>query len=88
MRNNFLDAFNTVYIDDNEEDKENSYNNASYIDGPLPEDKKLFIATQGPISTTVETFWKMILNKKVKLIIMLTKLVEDNRVSVMNLSLA
>jgi protein tyrosine phosphatase len=57
----------------------NHYINASYIMGPLPDDKDLFIATQGPVTCTIEAFWKMVLIKNTKLIIMLTNLKEENR---------
>jgi protein tyrosine phosphatase len=57
----------------------NNYVNASYVSGPLPEDDNLFIATQGPLQCTVEAFWKMIVVKNIKLIIMLTNVLEENR---------
>lgn len=56
-----------------------NYVNASYINGPLPEDKDIFIATQGPVPCTVEAFWKMIILENTKLIIVLTNLQEENR---------
>jgi protein tyrosine phosphatase len=56
-----------------------NYINASYIDGPLKEDKDIFIATQGPVACTIEAFWKMIIIENTKLIIALTNLQEENR---------
>src|SRR5690606_9503256 len=55
----------------------NCYINGSYIDGPFPGDKKLFIATQGPLSNTVEHFWKMVINHNSKLILMLANVSEQ-----------
>jgi protein tyrosine phosphatase len=76
------DYFNTVLIgSDSNEITENNYVNASYIDGPIEEDKKMFIATQGPLINTIEAFWRMILYCDSKLIIMLTNTHEDNRVT-------
>jgi protein tyrosine phosphatase len=45
----------------------------------LPEDKELFISTQGPLHTTIETFWKIIIKKNIKLVIMLSNLEEQGR---------
>ena len=47
--------------------------------GPLEEDKNMFIAAQGPLPNSKEKFWKLIVNKKIKLIIMLTQLNENGR---------
>jgi protein tyrosine phosphatase len=41
----------------------------------------MFIATQGPLSNTIENFWNLIINKKIKLVIMLSQLKENGRVS-------
>ena len=40
----------------------------------------MFIATQGPMENTQKDFWQMIIENDVKLIIMLCKLKENNRV--------
>ena len=53
----------------------------NFIKGPLKEDEKMFIATQGPLTNTTESFWRLILTKKISLIIMLSDLIEDNRVN-------
>jgi protein tyrosine phosphatase len=42
----------------------------------------MFIAAQGPLNTTIKSFWKVVLNKKIKLIIMLTDLIENGRVKI------
>ena len=36
---------------------------------------KLFIATQTPLENTISSFWKMIYNHKIKLVIMLLNIV-------------
>jgi protein tyrosine phosphatase len=51
------------------------------IKGPKSEDNKMFIATQGPLHSTFSSFWKMIYNKKIFLVIMLCKMEEDSRVT-------
>jgi protein tyrosine phosphatase len=77
----YVDNFNTVLIDpDISVELENNYINASFIDGPVNDDSKMFIATQGPLIHTIETFWRMIFSKNSRLIIMLTNTYEDNRV--------
>lgn len=72
-----IDINNTIFISENKEFV--NYINASTINGPIPkEDKDMFIATQGPLSNTIESFWKMIILKEANLIIMLSKLQENN----------
>jgi len=50
--------------------------NASFIDSY--ERKKSFIATQGPLDSTIEAFWEMVWQKQCNSIVMLTNLREDN----------
>ena len=45
----------------------------------MKEDKKLFIATQGPLSGTIFSFWKMIISHNINLIIMLSNVIEEGR---------
>ena len=43
-------------------------------------ESKAYIASQGPMRTNFEDFWKMIWEQNVKTIVMLSKLVEDGKV--------
>ena len=73
--------YNIVPIDPNNLDKKdiNNYINASYITSPFDNKSKLFIATQTPLENTISSFWKMIYNHKIKLIIMLSNLEEEKQ---------
>ncbi|XP_078657139.1 receptor-type tyrosine-protein phosphatase F-like isoform X2 [Branchiostoma floridae x Branchiostoma belcheri] len=53
------------------------YINASFIDGYRQRDG--FIATQGPLTNTIETFWRMIWHWESYSIVMLTELEENGR---------
>jgi len=53
---------------------DNGYINASWIHIPY---HKSFIATQGPLESTIEDFWVMCYTYNVKVIVMLCKLDED-----------
>ena len=58
--------------------RSSDYINASMIDGF--QQKNAFIATQAPLENTVIDFWRMIQEKNVHTIVMLTKLVERDQV--------
>ncbi|XP_065657649.1 receptor-type tyrosine-protein phosphatase alpha isoform X2 [Hydra vulgaris] len=57
--------------------RQSDYINASVIDGF--QQKNAFIAAQAPLENTVKDFWRMILEKKIQTIVMLTKLEEKGQ---------
>lgn len=59
------------------DDEQTSYINASFVKGCNAE--REYIAAQGPNALTVNDFWRMIWEHDVKIIIMLTQLVEGNK---------
>ncbi|XP_009076477.1 PREDICTED: receptor-type tyrosine-protein phosphatase T-like [Acanthisitta chloris] len=56
----------------------NGYINASYVDSYRS--PRFFIAAQGPLAETVVDFWQMIWQEKTSVIVMLTGLVEQNKI--------
>ncbi|XP_052241030.1 tyrosine-protein phosphatase 10D-like [Dreissena polymorpha] len=61
------------------DEKEGSdYINANYIPGYTL--RREYIATQGPLSVTIDDFWRMIWEENVDTIVMLTQLMEQDRV--------
>ena len=76
--------YNIVNPDKNgkEEININNYINASFITNPLNNKQKIIIATQTPLKDTINSFWKMIYNYKIKLIIMLSDTSKEEENSV------
>ncbi|XP_065670310.1 uncharacterized protein LOC136088952 [Hydra vulgaris] len=57
---------------------ENTYINANYV--PSYSKKVSYIATQAPKNETIVDFWRMIFHEKPKAVIMLTNLVENDKI--------
>lgn len=60
--NRYMDVLGCKhYIDERNSIKLPEYINASYISGPdYPSESNLYIATQGPLPSTIQKFWKMV----------------------------
>ncbi|XP_077976126.1 receptor-type tyrosine-protein phosphatase O-like [Styela clava] len=59
--------------------KDTGYINACYVNGYARPHK--YIATQGPLPTTVDDFWLMVVEQECKIIVMLAKCFEAGKVS-------
>ena len=66
---------------------ENNYINASFITNPLNNKQKIIIAAQTPLKDTINSFWKMIYNYKLKLIIMLSDISKKEEENIIKASL-
>ena len=60
------------------DDPIDGYINANYINSSRGD--KIFIAAQGPLPQTRENFWRMVVQEKVNLIVMLTGLKENGKI--------
>eukprot|EP00112_Aurelia_sp_Birch-Aquarium-sp1_P007509 Seg1819.1 transcript_id=Seg1819.1/GoldUCD/mRNA.D3Y31 product="Tyrosine-protein phosphatase non-receptor type 9" protein_id=Seg1819.1/GoldUCD/D3Y31 len=60
-----------------DEDDFSDYINASYVDGY--QEPKAYVCTQGPLSNTAFDFWRMILEKKPSVILMITRCIERGK---------
>lgn len=54
------------------------YINASFILDSVHQNLPIFIATQGPLSSTVADFWQMAVQQRAPVIVMLTRLLDDD----------
>ncbi|XP_035747676.1 receptor-type tyrosine-protein phosphatase C isoform X4 [Egretta garzetta] len=63
--------------EDSDCEESSKYINASFITGYWG--PKAMIATQGPLQETISDFWQMVFQRKVKVIVMLTKLSEEDQ---------
>eukprot|EP01114_Cavostelium_apophysatum_P003890 TRINITY_DN1402_c0_g1_i3.p1 TRINITY_DN1402_c0_g1~~TRINITY_DN1402_c0_g1_i3.p1 ORF type:complete len:529 (-),score=72.63 TRINITY_DN1402_c0_g1_i3:793-2379(-) len=61
------------------DDLKSDYINANYIGGLVPGSHRAYIATQGPVVTTVNDFWRMVWETNASVILNLTKDVESGR---------
>ncbi|XP_014678851.1 PREDICTED: receptor-type tyrosine-protein phosphatase R-like, partial [Priapulus caudatus] len=55
-----------------------TYINANYITG-YEREPRAYVATQGPMSHTVGDFWSMVWHENMPIIVMITKLKEQNK---------
>jgi len=68
-----------VHIRTNDKEPEDileQYINANYVKGPK-EEAQYYVATQGPLESTVEDFWQMIWENQTRVIIQMTDLSEN-----------
>ena len=91
----FSDDHSRVVLSQQDMITGSDYINASYIDVSFLQvnwklidnidtqgygETRAYIAAQGPMATTVNDFWRMVWEHNVATIVMLTRIVEDNKV--------
>jgi len=69
---------NRVVLDSPDSRNDTSYINASWISDAQTK-KHVFICAQGPLENTVDDFWRMVVQYDIYVIVMLTKLFEDDK---------
>ena len=63
--------------------EKDEYLNANYVDGFRR--PRAYIATQGPMQSTENLFWRMIFEQDIKIIVMITHLFEGGKVRSANI---
>jgi protein tyrosine phosphatase len=76
----FLDEKTRVKLQNPEGLQGYDFVSANWVPGEIPGSERAYIATQGPLQQTVEDFWRMIWEHSVKVVVMLSNLVENGRV--------
>lgn len=76
-----------VFLKPFDNDPHSDYINANYVTGPK-NIRGYYIATQGPMNSTVDDFWRMIWEQQCRVILMLTSLYENGIVSCIFSSIA
>ncbi|XP_071851434.1 uncharacterized protein [Apostichopus japonicus] len=77
FRNMYTYDHSRVILKTIAEDDHSDYYNASHI--MTPDEKKLFIAAQGPNTASLNDFWRMVWSKNVSTIVMVTNLIEKGK---------
>ena len=68
-------------VDEDDVDPPNGdYINANYINGEWRNGTRAYIAAQGPKDNTIDDFWRMIWQTNSRIIVMMTREVEAERV--------
>ena len=62
--------------------EKDEYLNANFVDGFRR--SRAYIATQGPMQSTQNLFWRMVFEQDVKIIVMITHLFEGGKVIKLN----
>jgi len=76
--NNILPPeYSRVPLIEDDFEEEGDYINANYVS--LCMQRKVYIAAQGPLPTTVTDFWRMVYSEKSNIIVMLTRLYESGK---------
>ena len=57
----------------------NTYINANYVNGEVPNSLHYYIATQGPLPATINDFWSMVWQEDSKVIVMITNEIERGK---------